>query len=214
MLLTTCWCTRIELQPKCIPCPVIARTLLACSPLRLPRSRAASPFEAIIHHKRFRKGKAVLFCCLLILRFSLEQSVFGHACILFARVPALCERRALPADAATLRVMLRLIYTLELPPSLSQSVLTTLIALCHELAAWRLKERCEEELVVLLNEDNVVTLFKWVCTNKKMQMGRLASACIKMIVASFETLRGRLKELPDEYYVAVKTLARKKNEKQ
>jgi hypothetical protein len=137
----------------------------------------------------------------------------GHSVLLFARIPALREKRKLArVSRATLQALFYFVYTSRVP-QLPRAELFELIRACHLLALpAAVKRQCEGELVALTSIGNVVATLDWCCGEAKNVggMGALASACVKLIVPAFEQLRPDLKQLPDDVYSALKTMARKK----
>jgi hypothetical protein len=147
----------------------------------------------------------------------LHEAFFCHDFILRARLPVVLQTKRVAADGETIRALLFLAYTGELSAGLSdQGMLMRLAQLCRELGSPSWMWQCIElELASLVSVENVLSLFKWVISNqKKLEMGRLASACIKLLVGSFEALRSSIKDqLNYEWYNAVKQSWRKANEK-
>ena len=139
--------------------------------------------------------------------------LFGHRVLLHARMAALRERRKLPrVSRPALQALLFFVYTSRLPP-LSRPELFELVRACHALGLpAAVKQQCERELVAHICIGNVVATLDWCCREGRAVggMGALASACVRLIVPAFEQLRPDLKQLPEGYYSALKTLARKK----
>ncbi len=136
-----------------------------------------------------------------------------HAVLLNARIPALGEQRNAPkVSRVTMQALLHYVYTSQLPP-LCRAELFDVIRACHLLGLpARLKQKCEQEIVAQTTVGNVVATLAWCCREHKLggRVGLLATACVKIIIPAFEQLRADLRQLPEEYYAAIKTQARKK----